>query len=573
MGPNRHEAHAWLGAAGAFLWAVNWMTVIIDPITSSKTRNRPRRWSLLLGAATTLVVAAPVSAETLMDAVAAAYATNPTLTEQRYRQKSVNETYVQTRAQYGPSLSVSATAEYRFFRERVSATRVTESNQRLGDATLNLRQQVYSGGRIRGALEEARANVHASEEQLRRVEGEVVQSVIAVYAAVLRDQYRLIVTRENVAVLREQLDERRSRRKVRDVTITDVAQADARLASGEVQIANAQAQLAISRGDYLRIVGHEPGELQPLPELPGLPETIDEAFVVADAENANLVAARHSEVASRANIAEQRGAQRPSATISAQAGKSGDLRDPSFRDYRTDVTAQITITQPLWQGGTIRSRIRQAQDQNNVAQAVVDSERRQALQDVVLAWNQLAAARVGLVSGMRQVEATQIAFAGMQREESYGLRSPTEVLNAEQELANAQLNLLSSRYSEYIARSALLLAMGRLDARTVNSAIPAKDPEAEFKKVRWRGLFPTDPAMMLLDHVGSAPIVGKRRPDLRRADQPKPTGSPAMPAAPDKRFTSAPLVPIKESPLREAGKLPPSLQYYDTAPGDEKAPK
>ncbi|WP_052730235.1 TolC family outer membrane protein [Sphingomonas sp. SRS2] len=549
------------------------MIFTIDPITIKANRLGARRWALLLSAATVMLAPAPAFAETLMDAVASAYASNPTLTEQRYRQKSVNENYVQTRAQYGPSLSVSATATYDYSKTRITSTFDRVTSDKIGDATLNLRQQVYSGGRVRGALEEARANVHASEEQLRRVEGQIVQNVIAAYAAVLRDQYRLAVSRENVQVLRDQLDARRTRRKVRDVTLTDVAQADARLASGEVQIANAVAQLSISRGEYLQVVGHEPGELAPLPELPGLPTSIDEAFAIADAENANLLAARHAEMATRANIAEQRGGQRPSAVISAQAGKTGDLRDPSFRDYTTEVLAQVTITQPLWQGGAIRSRIRQAQDQNNAAQAVVDGERRQALQDVVLAWNQLASARVAVTSGTRQVEATQIAFAGMQREEGYGLRSPTEVLNSEQELASAQLNLLSSRYQEYIARAALLLAMGRLDARTVNSAIPAKDPEAEFKKVRWRGLFPTDPAMILIDHIGAAPVNSKRKPDLRGNAQPKPTGSSALPPTPGKQFTDAPLVPITQSPLREAGKLPPSVQHYETAPGDEKPPR
>ena len=540
----------------------------IDPI-DNMTGRRKRRFALLMvGAAAILHPLAPASAETLMDAVEAAYANNPVLVEQRYRQKSTNENYVQTRAQYGPNLSVTATAGYDY--RRLNGR--TSSNK-TGEAFLNLRQQVYSGGRQRGALEEARANVSASIEELRRVEGEVIQNVIIAYTSVLRDQRRLAVAHENVIVLREQLDARRARRKVRDVTLTDVAQADARLASGEVQLASAEAQLAISRGEYLRIVGHEPGDLAPAPELPGLPASIDEAFAAADTDNANLLTARYAEEASRANIAEQRGGQRPTATIQAQAGKTGSLEPLRTRDYRTEITAQLTITQPLWQGGAIRSRIRQAQAQNNAAQAVVDGERRQALQDVVLAWNQLGSARVSVVSGTRQVEAAQIAFAGMQREESYGLRSPTEVLNAEQELASAQLFLLSSRAQEYVARGALLLAMGRLDARTVNSAIPAKDPEAEFKKVRWRGMLPTDPAFMLIDHIGSASPYAKRKPDLRGKGQPKPTGSNALPSTPDKRFTEAPLVPIKASPLITPDQLPPSLKHYETAPTNERPPR
>lgn len=527
--------------------------------------NRPsrqgHRFALMFGAAFLLHAAVPASAETLMDAVEAAYGNNPTLVAQRYRQKSTNENYVQTRAQYGPSVSLNATGNYDYARLDGNS-----SDRNQGEFTLNVRQPIYSGGRQRGALAQARANVRSSEEGLRRVEGEVIGDVINAYAAVLRDQQRLEVARQNVTVLNQQLEERRAKRRVRDVTVTDVAQADSRLAAGEAQLANLESQLAVSRGEYLRIVGQEPGELQPLPELPGLPESIDEAFAIAEGENANLTSARFAEEAARANVATQRGGQRPTASITADVGKAGNTSLLHQRDYRTIVGAQLTITQPLFQGGAIRSRIRQAQDQNNVAQAIVDSERRQAFQDVVLAWNQLASTRVGVIAGSRQVQAAQIAFAGMEREERYGLRSTIETLNAEQELASAQLGLLSNRYQEYVARASLLLAMGRLDARTVNSAIPARDPEAEFKKVRWRGISPTEPVAMLLDHVGSASPYAKPKLDLRGSRQPKPTGSPAMPAMLDKSYTQKPLVPITQSPLVPADQLPSIVGDYGTAP-------
>ena len=537
----------------------------IDRTCNRSGRSRLRFIPLLLAGGSLLSQAAPVAAETLMDAVEAAYANNPTLVAQRYRQRSTNETYVQTRAQYGPTLSVSATAAYQEERLR---SREADSNS--GQLALSLRQPVYSGGRFRGQLAEARANVRSSEETLRRTEGEVVRNVIMVYAAVLRDRQRLEVARENVEALRSQFEENRAKRRVRDVTVTDVAQADARLAAGEATLASQQAQLAISLGEYLQTVGFEAGDLAPLPELPGLPESIDEAFEIADGENANLAAARLGEEASRANIAAQRGGQRPSATISAGAAKIGQLSPFDRRNYQTQLTAQITITQPLFQGGAIRSRIRQAQDENKTAQAIVDGQRRQALQDVVLAWNQLGASRISVVAGTRQVQAAQIAFAGVQREEQFGLRATIEVLNAEQELASAQLTLLSNRYEEYVARASLLLAMGRLDARTVNSAIPAKDPEAEFKKVRWRGMTPTEPVTMLLDRIGSASPYTPPKPDMRGGNQPKPTGQPALPPKPDRSYTDQPMTPIAKSKLVPADKLPALVGDYGTPPDGDR---
>jgi len=523
---------------------------------------------MLLGVAAAAWPAGLLHAETLMDAVEAAYATNPTLVEQRYRQKSTNETYVQTRAQYGPTLSLEAVGDYQY---QELHSRELDSNR--GTFTLNARQTIYNGGRYRGQLAQARANVRGSQEALRRVEGEVVRNVIAAYAGVIRDRDRVAVARENVQALRDQVAERKAKRRVRDVTVTDVAQSDARLASGEIQLANAQAQLEVSLGDYLRIVGREAGDLQPLPDLGELPATIDEAFAIADDENANLGVARFAEEAARANVATQRGGKRPTASISAQAGKTGTLSPFDRHNLATEVVAQITITQPLFQAGAISSKIRQAQDQNNAAQAALDGERRQAFQDVVIAWNQLAAARVAVVSGRRQVEAAQITFAGMRHEEENGLRSTTDVLNAEQELASAQLNLLNSRATEYIARASLLLAMGRLDARTVNSAIPARDPDAEFKKVRWRGISPTEPVAQLLDHVGSASPYAPPKKDLSGSQQPRPSGSPALPPTPSKAYTDTPLTPISKSQLVPADQLPAMVGDYGNPPPRNEEPR
>lgn len=545
----------------------NWM-ILIRQRSPRRSSNAIGRTRLMAGSLLGLTFATTPSiamAETLMDAVEAAYASNPTLVEQRFRQKSTNEAYVQTRGQYGPTISVSATATYDYEkREQRLGGRSFDANE--GEVGVNVRQPVYTGGRLRGALAQARANVNLSQEQLRRVEGETVQRVIQVYGAVLRDEQRLEVAKENVAALREQLAERRARRNVRDATITDVAQADARLAAGEQQLASAEAQLAVSRGQYLQIVGREPGELQPLPELPGLPESVDEAFAIAEEENANLAAARFNEEATRANVAAQRGNQRPQASITASAGRLGPISPYDSQTLRTQVQAQLTITQPIFQAGIIQSRIRQAQDQNGAAQAALDGERRQALQDVVVAWNQLRSARIAVIAGRRQVEAAQVTFAGMRLEEQNGLRTTTDVLNAEQELASAQLTLLSNRYSEYVARSALLLAMGRLDARTVNSAIPASDPNAEFRKVRWRGVSPTEPVVMLLDRVGSASPNAKPKPDLRGAKQPKPTGQPDLPPTPPPSVITDPLTPISKSRLIGAEEIPALLGDYGNPP-------
>lgn len=518
----------------------------------------------LMAATATVVlpVAAPARAETLAEAVALAYARNPGLNRQRFRQKAVDEDYVQTRAGYGPQLTVSATSNYsrtEFVQPNLSPPRDVVVDANAGRATATLSQPLYTSGRLRGQLAAARAGVHAGQETLRRVEQEVVAQVITVYAAVLRDEARLEVGRQNVAVLRQQLDEKVERRKRSDVTLTDVGQADARLAAAESQLAQLEAQLAITRGQYVQAIGQNPGTLAPLPDIGPLPASIDEAFVQAEEHNAELATARRTEEVSSGTAAAARGARGLSLSATGQAIYSNRAFRIDGNDARKELVAGVTASIPLFAAGALSSRVRQADARNAADQTSIDLTRRQVMQDVTQAWSQLAAARTSLVAGQRQVASAQLAFAGMSRESLEGLRSTIDTLNAEQELQAAQLTFLQNRYLEYVARADLLLATGLLSAQAISPTIDTYDPEVHFRKVRNRGMTPLEPVAMALDRIGSA---SPRRPlsaNLTGEAAPKPDAVEALPPTPGADLTRAPLTPITQSRLVPASELPGGL--------------
>lgn len=484
------------------------------------------------------------AAETLADAVALAYAHNPDLNRQRYLQQVRDENYVQTRAQYGPQLSVQLSGNYGY-----QSTQGVSLNSDSNQAVVALSQPLYTSGRLRGALASARATVHAGQEQVRSTEQNTVRNAIIVYTGVIRDEARLAVGRENVAVLRDQLKENRARRGVGDVTLTDVGQADARLAAGESQLAILEANLAISRGEYLEVIGQNPGTLAPLPELPVLPASIDEALKLAEDNNPDLSASRYAELATSANAASVRGERGPSVSASVQGIYTNRFLQVDGRDGRKQLNAGVTLTQPLFAAGAIQSRVREADAQNLAAQVAIDGARRTALQAVTSAWSQLAAARTSLTAGERQVASAQIAFAGMRREQRSGLRSTIDVLNAEQELQAAQLGLLQNRYNEYTARAALLAAIGALNARTIVPDLDTYDPDDNFRRVRNRGLTPLEPIAMALDRIGSAAVRRPLSADLTGRNGAHPDQAPALPAQPDRASTERRLTPITESVL------------------------
>src|SRR5690606_16345029 len=201
-------------------------------------------------------------------------------------------------------------------------------------------QNIWTAGRVSHGISAAEANVMAGRENLRQVEQQVMTSVVQAYADVVRDLEILRIRQENLQVLRRQLDESNARFEVGEITRTDVAQSEARLAQSESDLAGAQAQLSVSRAAYAAVVGQAPSNLQTLPNLPGLPSDFDAAMDVGLAENPGVLAALYAQQAAEANVAAARSEYLPSARLTASyGGAANDLSGFDLTD-RTSFTAR-----------------------------------------------------------------------------------------------------------------------------------------------------------------------------------------------------------------------------------------
>lgn len=453
-------------------------------------------------------LAGAAGAETLGDAVALAYQTNPTVQAQRASQRALDESYVQARTGFRPSASVTATVG-----RQVSGGVSGDNNS--SSITLNVDQPLYTGGRVASQVTAAESDVMAGRENLRRVEIGLLQQVIQAYVDVRRDQQRLAISQENVAVLQRQLAESKARFDVGELTRTDVAQTEARLAAAQASLASSQAQLAISRAGYASIVGQNPGDLAPEPPLSKLiPPTVDQAFDVAERDSPLMRQQDYTEQGSAARVAEAKAQTRPEVSLRGSFGGSGGSfgSGSPFADYSHNIQGTAVVTMPIFTGGFTQSQIRQAAERNNADRIGIEGVRRQVLLQVSQAWNQLLGSRANLLSNEEQVRAAGVAYEGIKQEAQVGLRTTLDVLNQEQELRNAELALVNARHDEYVAGAGVLAAMGVLDVRTVAPDATAYDPKANFDKVRHGfGWTPWEPAVEALDRVG-APAVVQRPP-------------------------------------------------------------
>lgn len=479
--------------------------------------------------------AAQAQAETLADAIAEAYRTNPSLLAQRATQRALDETYVQARSGWRPTLRVEAAAtaseqraaDARFDLFARQGKNIVE--ERTGALVVSFTQPIWTGGRVASAVTAANADVLSGQETLRRVEAQVLGSVMQAYADVRRDQASVEIQKQNLATLQRQLDESNARFNVGEITRTDVALSQARLSASQAQLSSAQAQLEISRANYAALVGHNPGDLAPEPSLAFLlPATPDEAFEVAERFSPVLRAQQFAEEASRARVAVARAERNPSVGLTATYGHEGPL-DPYERGlYDREIRGVATVSLPLFNGGLTTSRIRQQIERNNADRITVEAQRRSVLQAVTQTWNQMTAARANIVSTAEQVRAARIATEGTRQEQQVGLRTTLDVLNTEQERRAAELNNVSAQRDEFVASANLLAAIGRLEARNLTPIVPTYDAKAHFRSLRitW-GWVPWEEPLGVIDRLLSP------APTMRVRERPvEPTIGPGLSPAP-----------------------------------------
>jgi outer membrane protein len=442
------------------------------------------RWLAAVSLAALSLAPSAASAETLAEAIAMAYASNPTLQAQRAQLRALDENWYQARAGYRPTLSVSGRATWS--ETTIPGTRpLVDVENNSGSAVLSLTQPVYSGGRVASAVSAAEADSLSGREGLRRVEAQVLGQVIQSYVDVRRDQEALRIRQTNVAVLQRQLDESRARFEVGEITRTDVAQSEARLAAAVALLNSAQATLATSRASYEAVVGQAPGTLAPEPPIGARrPASVEQAWDLAESGSPVVRAAEYAEQASRARIAGARAEQMPTIALQGQLGYSG-LASPLHTDaYSRALSGSAVVSVPIFSGGQTLSRIRAATERNTVDRLGVENARRTVRQTITQSWSALQAARSNIEATDKQVRAARIAAEGVVQEQRVGLRTTIDVLNAEQELRAAELAQVSARRDEYVAAAGVLSQVGRLQVGYLVPEVPRYDPSANFRNLR-----------------------------------------------------------------------------------------
>ena len=451
---------------------------------------KPLAAILATASAALLAFTTPVSAQTLTEAFAYTYNTNPQLLAQRASLRATDEGVPQALANWRPVVTFSGSAGYNRsgFETPNSVTGASTptvfSSFVSKSLDLNVTQPVYRGGRTEAQTRQAINVVQAARAQTLAVETTVFQAVAQAYLDTVRDQTLVEVNRNNEAVLQKQLEATQERFRVGEVTRTDVAQAESSLAQATATRISSEGQLEISRAEYVRAVGHPPARLIFPRERPALPATREEALNLAASDNPAVISANFTELAARDNIDVIRGQLLPQISIVGDLTRSF-APSVTLKNSREDSASVIArLTMPLYEGGAIYSQTRQAEQTVGQRRSQVDDARRAAVQQATQSWETLIAARAAIASFASAVRAAQIALEGIQQEALVGSRTVLDVLISQQQLFTTQSQLVTAQHDAALQEFNLAAAIGRLIAPELKLPVQLYDMDKHYKAVK-----------------------------------------------------------------------------------------
>jgi outer membrane protein len=431
----------------------------------------------------------PAHADTLKDALNAAYRTNPTLEGARAQQRATDENVTIQKSNALPTASVNGT--YTEFLKQTTSSFISPARS-LG-AQLNLSVPLYEGGATKNGIRAAETRDLAGRATLRGSESSLFSNVVGAYMDVILDEAVVGLNANNVRVLQVNLQSTQDQYQIGSLTRTDVAQSEARLALAQGDLRNAQANLINARERYVQLVGQAPVNLQPPPPLPGLPAAVNDAVKVAEQNNPDLVAAQENADAAGFDIEAAGAARLPKVELFATGGAThylGTLGSivpgAGAQQFQTSAQAGARLTIPLYQGGRPAAQERQAQARASQALEQVVAAERNVVQQVRSAYSAWQASLAIIASTQTAVSAATLSLEGTRAEQSVGTRQILDILNAEQELLQAQVQLVTARRNAYVAGFTLLAAMGRAEARDLglDDQGPLYDPVVNYDRVK-----------------------------------------------------------------------------------------
>ncbi|MCB1460858.1 MAG: TolC family outer membrane protein [Nitratireductor sp.] len=450
------------------------------------------RKALLVSVLAAGLGAAPANAESIKEALGLAYANNPQINASRASTRAVDENVPIAKSGLRPSVNGSAYIGKSWSNVNGSPTAALNRTNTLspGGFGVTISQTLFDGFATQNNVAAAQAAVFASRESLRNTVQNVLFDAASAYMDVILAQAVVNLRAKSLEFLNEQVRSERARFDVGESTRTDVAQAEASQAGATAQLTAARASLKSAVAVYRQVIGKDPANLsRPSGVDRLLPHGLQRSVDIALQEHPAILASKYLADQADWNVKSAESSLLPQVKLNGSATRS---YNDSFHGGAVTDSASVTatLTVPIYQGGAVHGKIRQNKETLGQRWIEVDQTVDSVRAAVVSAYSQLEAARDSVQANETQIRAANLALQGAVEERNVGQRTTLDVLNTQQSVINAELELVSARRDVIVAGYALLSAVGRLDVEHLGLAVARYDAADHFNAVqdKWFGL-------------------------------------------------------------------------------------
>lgn len=459
--------------------------------------NRTERRTIC-GAATGLAVGFALAlatsaafAESLDEALISAYQNNPTLLAERAELRATDEGVASAQSGWRPTVQIDG--DFGFLETETTTvtggfTTKTESSLRPRSFSLSVTEPLYRGGRTSAETRSAKNLVDAGRAVLAQTEQGVLLDAVTAYMDVLRTQSVVELNRHNERVVARQHQAAQDRFEVGEVTRTDVAQAEARVAQAKADRIGAEGNLISARATYRQIIGDLPGRLAWPASLAGVPSSEREALQIANVANPSIIGADFVKLSARDDIDVALSDLLPQVSLRGGYDRQYDVSSVTERADSLSLSAIVTV--PLYQSGAEHASVRRSKQIASQRRLEFEEARRAVLEEVTRAWEALITARAKIAAFESQVRAAELALEGVEQEVLVGLRTTLDVLDAEQELFTARVNLVGAERDAVVSSYWVKSTVGELTAEALGLSVERYDADAHYRAVsrKWFGL-------------------------------------------------------------------------------------
>ncbi|WOC14771.1 Outer membrane efflux protein BepC [Pseudochrobactrum sp. MP213Fo] len=434
--------------------------------------------------ASTVLAPAPVMAETLFGAMQKAYHNNAALNSSRAGLRAVDEDVAIAKSGYRPTIN----GTYNYGRTRSG---LTNQYSTTGVVGIELNQTLFDGFLTKNSVARAESTVFAQREKLRNEEQNRLFEAVQAYMDVYKYRQIANLRQKNLGALNEQVRASKARLDVGEGTRTDVAQADAQRSAAIAKLNAAMADVKSAEAVYRQVTGSAPDKLQPAkPAGKSLPKNINNAYIVAEAGHPGIKATQFAMDAAGHNVKANESALLPTVGVTASAQHSTVYSGLPMVGDGNSASIGVGVKVPIYSGGRTSATVRKSKEQLGQARIEIDVVQDQVRAAVASSWSQLEAARASLSAFRDGIAAAQLALNGVVEERNVGQRTTLDVLNAQNELVDIQIQMVESEANVVVASYAVLSAVGRLTATQIGLQVAEHKPEEHYEAVKdkWIGL-------------------------------------------------------------------------------------